>query len=70
MQWSRDVERPWVTYAHDTSGDERYRFFRYDVAADLGIPNEGHGLTRPMSQFYFGVAMIEFLTRCLATDAG
>jgi dipeptidyl aminopeptidase/acylaminoacyl peptidase len=28
-------------------------------------PNEGHGLERPVTQFYFGVAMIEFLTRCL-----
>lgn len=34
----------------------------------LEVPNEGHGLTRPMSQFYFGVAMLEFMTRCLAAD--
>jgi dipeptidyl aminopeptidase/acylaminoacyl peptidase len=37
MQWSRDVERPWVAYALDTGGDERYRFFRYDIAADTSV---------------------------------
>jgi dipeptidyl aminopeptidase/acylaminoacyl peptidase len=48
---------------------ERVRAAGGDVVY-LEIPNEGHGLNRPMSQFYFGVAMIEFLTRCLAADAG
>jgi len=31
MQWSRDIERPFVTYALDDGGSERYRFFRYDL---------------------------------------
>jgi dipeptidyl aminopeptidase/acylaminoacyl peptidase len=34
-------------------------------AALILAPNEGHGLERPVTQFYFGVAMIEFLVRCL-----
>ena len=34
MQWNRDVERPFVTYALDDGGSELYRFFRYDIAAE------------------------------------
>jgi dipeptidyl aminopeptidase/acylaminoacyl peptidase len=33
----------------------------------LEVPNEGHGLDRPLTQFYFGVAVMEFLERCLAS---
>jgi hypothetical protein len=37
VQWSRDVERPWVTYALDTGGDELYRFFRHDIATGESV---------------------------------
>ena len=34
----------------------------------IEAPDEGHGLARPVTQFYFGVAMIEFLMRCLGPE--
>jgi hypothetical protein len=41
MQGSRDVARPWVVYALDAGGSERYRFYRYDVASDRSTPLTG-----------------------------
>lgn len=37
MHWSRDVERPWVTFALDEGGSERYRFFRYDLRDGVSV---------------------------------
>jgi dipeptidyl aminopeptidase/acylaminoacyl peptidase len=33
----------------------------------LEVPDEGHGVTQPLTLFYFGVSVSEFLTRCLGT---
>ena len=36
--------------------------------AYIEAPGEGHGLARPVTQFYVSVAMLEFLTRCLGLE--
>jgi hypothetical protein len=38
MQGSRDIARPWVVYALDAGGSERYRLYRYDIDSGRSTP--------------------------------
>jgi hypothetical protein len=49
----------------ECGGACRARSAGWRRVACIEAPGEGHDLARPVTQFYFGVALIEFLTRCL-----
>jgi dipeptidyl aminopeptidase/acylaminoacyl peptidase len=38
LQWSRDTVRPYVVYALDEGGNERYRFYRLDLDTGASTP--------------------------------
>ncbi len=38
FHWSRDIVRPYVVYARDEGGGERFRFFRYDLKTGISTP--------------------------------